>query len=35
MEKLEPPVLRLVVWLGNSKANLLDFPKEDKNERRN
>ncbi len=35
LEKLEPPVLRLVVWLGNSKANLLDFPKEDKNERRN
>ncbi len=28
MGKLEPPVLRLVVWLGNSKANLLDFPKE-------
>lgn len=28
MEKLEQPVLRLVVWLGNSKANLLDFPKE-------
>ena len=28
MDKLEPPVLRLVVWLGNSKANLLDFPKE-------
>ena len=28
MEKLEPPVLRLVVWLGNSRANLLDFPEE-------
>ncbi len=28
LEKLEPPVLRLVVWVGNSKANLLDFPKE-------
>ena len=28
MEKREPPVLRLVVWLGNSKANLLGFPVE-------
>ena len=28
MEKPELPVLRLVVWLGNSKANLLDFPEE-------
>ena len=28
MEKREPPVLRLVVWLGNSKANLLGFPEE-------
>ena len=26
MEKPEPPVLRLVGWLGNSRANLLDFP---------
>jgi phage-related protein len=23
---LEPPVLRPVVWLGNSKKNLRDFP---------
>lgn len=28
MEKPDQPVLRLVVWLGNSRANLLDFPKE-------
>jgi phage-related protein len=28
LEKPDAPVLRLVVWLGNSKANLLDFPEE-------
>lgn len=28
MENLKPPVLRPVVWLGNSKTNLLEFPKE-------
>ena len=26
MESLRPPVLRTVVWLGNSKENLRDFP---------
>jgi phage-related protein len=26
LEKLEPPVLRTVVWLGNSKKNIRDFP---------
>lgn len=26
MEKVEPPVLRTVVWLGNSKKNIRDFP---------
>ena len=28
MESLKPPVLRPVIWLGNSKTNLLDFPKD-------
>jgi phage-related protein len=28
LEALKPPALRPVVWLGSSKANLLDFPKE-------
>ena len=28
MEIKRPPVLRPVVWLGNSKKNLLEFPKE-------
>lgn len=28
MENLKPPVLRPVIWLGNSKTNLLDFPKD-------
>jgi phage-related protein len=27
LENLTPPVLRRVVWLGNSKENLRDFPK--------
>ena len=27
MESLKPPVLRPVVWLGNSKKNIRDFPK--------
>jgi phage-related protein len=27
LENLRPPVLRPVVWLGNSKRNLRDFPK--------
>jgi phage-related protein len=27
LENLRPPVLRPVVWLGNSKKNLRDFPK--------
>ena len=27
MENLRPSVLRPVVWLGNSKKNLRDFPK--------
>ncbi|HWZ43257.1 MAG TPA: type II toxin-antitoxin system RelE/ParE family toxin [Candidatus Saccharimonadales bacterium] len=26
MDKHKPPVLRPVVWLGNSKRNLQDFP---------
>jgi phage-related protein len=26
LERLKPPVLRSVVWLGNSKKNLRDFP---------
>lgn len=26
MDRLEPPVLRPVVWLGDSKKNLRDFP---------
>ena len=26
MTRLKPPVLRPVVWLGNSKTNLRDFP---------
>ena len=26
MNRLKPPVLRPVVWLGNSKKNLRDFP---------
>jgi phage-related protein len=26
LEKVEPPVLRTVVWLGNSKKNIRDFP---------
>lgn len=26
MESLRPPVLRPVVWLGNSKKNIRDFP---------
>lgn len=26
MDRLKPPVLRPVVWLGNSKKNLRDFP---------
>ena len=28
MENFKPPVLRPVIWLGNSKTNLLSFPKE-------
>jgi len=28
LENLKPPVLRPVIWLGNSKTNLLEFPKE-------
>jgi len=27
LENVKPPVLRPVVWLGNSKKNLQDFPK--------
>ena len=27
MDDLEPPVLRPVIWLGNSKRNVLEFPK--------
>jgi phage-related protein len=27
LEPLEPPVLRPIVWLGNSKSNLQAFPK--------
>ena len=27
MESLKPPELRPVVWLGNSKKNIRDFPK--------
>ena len=26
MEKLEPPALRPLIWLGNSKKNIRDFP---------
>jgi phage-related protein len=26
LDKLKPPVLRPVVWLGNSRKNLRDFP---------
>ena len=26
MDRLKPPVLRPIVWLGNSKKNLRDFP---------
>ena len=26
MDRLKPPALRPVVWLGNSKKNLRDFP---------
>jgi len=26
LDKIKPPVLRPVVWLGNSKKNLRDFP---------
>ena len=26
MDRLKPPVLRPVVWMGNSKKNLRDFP---------
>ena len=26
MDRLKPPVLRPVVWLGNSKKNLREFP---------
>lgn len=26
MERLKPPVLRPVVWLGNSKSKIQDFP---------
>jgi phage-related protein len=26
LDRLEPPVLRPVVWLGDSKKNLRDFP---------
>ncbi len=28
MENLKPPVLRPVIWLGNSKRFVLEFPKE-------
>ncbi len=28
MDEYEPPLLRPVVWLGNSKRNLQEFPKE-------
>src|ERR1700676_812684 len=27
LDRLKPPVLRPVVWLGNSKKNIQDFPK--------
>ena len=26
MDRLKPPVLRTVVWLGNARKNLKDFP---------
>ena len=26
MENLKPPVARLVVWMGNSRKNIRDFP---------
>jgi phage-related protein len=26
LERLKPPVLRPVIWMGNSKKNLRDFP---------
>jgi phage-related protein len=26
LDRLKPPVLRPIVWLGNSKKNLQDFP---------
>lgn len=28
MENFNPPILKPVIWLGNSKTNLLDFPKD-------
>lgn len=28
MENFNPPILRPVIWLGNSKTNLLGFPKD-------
>lgn len=28
MEDFQPPLLRPVIWLGNAKTNLLDFPKD-------
>jgi phage-related protein len=28
LDNLKPPLLRPIIWLGNSKTNLLEFPKE-------
>jgi len=28
LENFQPPILRPVIWLGNSKANVLEFPRE-------
>jgi phage-related protein len=28
LENFNPPILRPVIWLGNSKTNLLGFPKD-------
>jgi phage-related protein len=28
LDNLKPPLLRPLIWLGNSKTNLLEFPKE-------
>lgn len=32
MSKYDAPVIRLVVWMGNSKKNILEFPDEVKKE---